>query len=60
MSRRSKNKNGKVPKITEDEYAAYLSALKKDSEGERRIERTELLPTGAGMRSMGNNSQKQL
>jgi hypothetical protein len=28
MSKPSKRKNGKVPKITEEEYAAYLSALK--------------------------------
>lgn len=28
MSKPSKRKNGKVPKITEAEYAAYLSALK--------------------------------
>ncbi len=29
MSRATKNKNGKVPKITEEEYAAYVSALKR-------------------------------
>ena len=28
MSKPSKHKNGKVPKITEEEYAAYLSVLK--------------------------------
>lgn len=28
MSRSSKNKKNKVPKITEEEYAAYLSTLK--------------------------------
>ncbi len=28
MSRSSKNKKSKVPKITEEEYAAYLTALK--------------------------------
>lgn len=31
MSKPSKNKHGKVPKITEEEYAAYLSALKSSS-----------------------------
>ncbi|MBQ8686093.1 MAG: hypothetical protein IJ514_07975 [Clostridia bacterium] len=34
MSRSSKGKNGKVPKITEEEYAAYLSALKTSGENE--------------------------
>ena len=29
MSRAMKSKNGKVPKITEEEYAAYVSALKR-------------------------------
>ena len=28
MSRSSKNKKSKVPKITEEDYAAYLTALK--------------------------------
>ena len=28
MSKSSKNKKNKVPKITEEEYANYLSALK--------------------------------
>lgn len=32
MSKPSKRKNGKVPKITEEEYAAYLSALRASSE----------------------------
>ena len=32
MSKSSKNKKNKVPKITEEEYAAYLSALKAPQE----------------------------
>ena len=31
MSKSSKNKKDKVPKITEEEYMAYLSALKEQS-----------------------------
>ena len=32
MSKSSKNKKNKVPKITEEEYANYLSALKAPQE----------------------------
>lgn len=32
MSKASKNKNGKVPKITEAEYAAYVLSLKSAEE----------------------------
>ena len=32
MSKPSKSKKEKVPKITEEEYMAYLSALKSSSE----------------------------
>lgn len=32
MSKPSKSKKEKVPKITEEEYKAYLSALKSSSE----------------------------
>ena len=32
MGKSSKNKKNKVPKITEEEYAAYLSTLKKPQE----------------------------
>ncbi len=31
MSKSSKNKKDKVPKITEEEYMAYLSSLKDSS-----------------------------
>ena len=34
MSKASKNKNGKVPKITEAEYAAYVSSLKSVEENQ--------------------------
>lgn len=33
MSKPSKSKKEKVPKITEEEYAAYLSALRELTEG---------------------------
>lgn len=31
MGKSNKNKKEKVPKITEEEYAAYLSSLKEDT-----------------------------
>lgn len=34
MSKASKHKNGKVPKITEAEYAAYVLSLKSAEESE--------------------------
>ena len=34
MSKPSKNKKNKVPKITEEEYVAYLSSLRELTEGE--------------------------
>ena len=57
MSRASKTKNGKVPKITEEEYAAYLSSLK--SEGSQGSQKTagQMLPTGAGTRRIENVEQ---
>ena len=33
MSKSSKSKKTKVPKITEEEYAAYVSALRELTEG---------------------------
>ncbi len=33
MSKANKHKKDKVPKISEEEYAAYLSALKSMTEG---------------------------
>ncbi len=50
MSRPSKTKNGKVPKITEEEYAAYLSSLKSESPQGEQIATAQMLPTGAGTR----------
>lgn len=45
MSKASKNKNGKVPKITEAEYAAYVSALKSAEEsGPPRLDKTLVPP----------------
>lgn len=45
MSKASKKKNGKVPKITEAEYAAYVSALKSAEESEPpQVDKT-LLPS---------------
>lgn len=32
MSKSSKHKKSKVPKLTEAEYAAYISSLKSDAE----------------------------
>ena len=32
MSKPTKSKNGKVPKITEEEYTAYLASLREMSE----------------------------
>ncbi len=32
MSKRNRSKKSKVPKLTEAEYAAYLSALRGDTE----------------------------
>ena len=34
MSKPTKNKKDKVPKITEAEYAAYLSSLRELTEGD--------------------------
>jgi len=40
MSKSSKSQKNKVPKITEAEYAAYVTALKESSE--------EVSPSGQG------------
>lgn len=45
MSKASKNKNGKVPKITEAEYAAYLSSLKAtENDVPSRVDKTCIPP----------------
>ena len=33
MRKSTKSKNGKVPKITEEEYTAYLALLREKGEG---------------------------
>ena len=45
MSKASKNKNGKVPKITEAEYAAYVLSLKSAEESRSpQVDKTPLPP----------------
>ena len=45
MSKASKNKNGKVPKITEAEYAAYVLSLKSAEEsGPPRVDKMLVPP----------------
>ena len=45
MSKASRNKNGKVPKITEAEYAAYVTSLKSAEENEPpRVDKTFVPP----------------
>ncbi len=45
MSKASKNKNGKVPKITEAEYASYVLSLKSAEEsGPPQVDKTLVPP----------------
>ncbi|MBQ8308686.1 MAG: hypothetical protein IJX96_02510 [Clostridia bacterium] len=45
MSKPLKSKKDKVPKITEEQYAEYLSALKAAEESEpRRVDKTLIPP----------------
>ena len=45
MSKASKNKNGKVPKITEAEYAAYVLSLKSAEESQSpRLDKRLITP----------------
>lgn len=45
MSKALKKKNGKVPKITEAEYAAYVLSLKSAEESEPpRVDKTLVPP----------------
>ncbi len=48
-----------MQKITEEEYAAYVSALKSVTAGAMPNEPLEQVSMGAGMRSMDISSQKQ-
>ena len=59
MSRPSKTKNGKVPKITEEEYAAYLSSLKSEELQGTKATTEQMLPTGAGTRRIENGLQNK-
>lgn len=58
MSKPFKPKNGKVPKITEEEYAAYLCALKSSADNESPASMQKGGLAGAGMRSMHENEKK--
>ena len=45
MSKASKNKNGKVPKITEAEYESYVLSLKSAEEsGPPQVDKTLVPP----------------
>lgn len=59
MSKTSKHKKNKVQKITEEEYAAYVSALKSVTAGAMPNEPLERVSMGAGMRSMELSSPKE-
>ena len=59
MSKNSKRKKNKVPKITEEEYAAYVSSLKSVTAGALPNEPLERISIGAGMRSMELSAPKQ-
>ena len=60
MSRTSKHKKNKVPKITEEEYAAYVSSLKSVTAGALPNDPLESVSMGASVRSIEKNSQKQV
>ena len=51
MSKASKHKNGKVPKITEAEYAAYVLSLKSAEESEPPRTEQTLTPPRAEQKS---------
>jgi hypothetical protein len=59
MSKTSKHKKNKVPKITEEEYAAYVSALKSSTAGALPNDPLENVSYRAGMRSTELLSKKQ-
>lgn len=48
MSKALKPKKSKVPKISEEEYAAYLSALKSMTEGVDGANTVENVPSNSG------------
>ena len=48
MSKAIRNKKDKVPKITEAEYTAYLSSLRKLSDGEENVVNTDMDASSEG------------
>ena len=54
MSKTIRNKKDKAPKITEAEYTAYLSSLRKLSDGEENVVNTDM-----GTSSEGESTQKE-
>ena len=53
MSKRSKHNNGKVHKLTEEEYAAYIMSLKEQTPplAYRKYEKEEIGHTADGKES---------
>ena len=58
MSKTTKNKKNKVPKITEEEYAAYVSSLKSITAGALPNGPLESVSMEAGVRSIKENAEK--
>ncbi len=54
MSKSSKRKKSKVPKLTEAEYAAYVSSLKSSEEPPRLMSGGEGIANSAEMRTDTN------
>lgn len=52
MSKTGKNKGGKVPKITEAEYAAYVNRLREMSDREEGVRVEGQLPPKEGKPSL--------
>ena len=50
MSKTDKNNHSKVPKITEEEYAAYVNHLREMSEGKE--------DNGAGVKGLSEDENK--
>ncbi len=50
MSKSSKCKKSKVPKLTEAEYAAYITSLKTEEEGVPTSQRSTLAAEGASVK----------
>lgn len=58
MSKAIKNKKDKVPKITEEEYARYISSLK--ATGDLAQENTENTPLGTIQGETVKDNEKRL